>query len=193
MCSNFGRLVNLGRILREDHSPYYKEPRLIKPNNNHSYNHLFLAIYTHGKRVAIRYVHRLVAELFIENPNKYNEVEHLDADATNNHYTNLRWCTRSMNRMNPISHQRWLDSMRGKERVNRRRPIVQLLNGVMIKQYTGCCETKKDRFSPNAVRQVCRGCNKTSGGYQWMFLSDYENLINKSKNSTSQTDNENSD
>jgi hypothetical protein len=41
--------------------------------------------------------HRLVAEYYINNPNNYNEVNHLDGNKENNHFTNLEWCTRSQN------------------------------------------------------------------------------------------------
>ena len=45
-------------------------------------------------------VHRLMAETFIENPNKYEEVDHIDRNRSNNVIENLRWASKKMNRDN---------------------------------------------------------------------------------------------
>jgi len=49
-----------------------------------------------GYRHSIK-VHRLVAKAFCPNPNNYKEVNHIDGNKLNNHYTNLEWCSRSHN------------------------------------------------------------------------------------------------
>jgi hypothetical protein len=40
------------------------------------------------------YVHRLVAEAFLENPNNYEEVDHIDGNPENNMIENLRYANR---------------------------------------------------------------------------------------------------
>ena len=41
--------------------------------------------------------HRLVAQLFIPNPNNYTEVNHIDGDKSHNFKENLQWCDRVFN------------------------------------------------------------------------------------------------
>ncbi len=42
-------------------------------------------------------VHRLVAEAFVPNPNKLNEVNHIDENTKNNNACNLEWVTHKQN------------------------------------------------------------------------------------------------
>jgi hypothetical protein len=48
-------------------------------------------------KVYQRLVHRLVAKYFIDNPNNYNIVNHIDEIKDNNHFSNLEWVTQREN------------------------------------------------------------------------------------------------
>lgn len=45
-----------------------------------------------------KYIHRLVAETFLPNPNGLPEVNHIDGNKKNNNVYNLEWCTTSDNK-----------------------------------------------------------------------------------------------
>ena len=45
-------------------------------------------------------MHRLVAEAFCNNPDGKTQVDHIDNNRLNNHYTNLRWTSLSENNRN---------------------------------------------------------------------------------------------
>ena len=65
-------------------------------NIAHGYKRIRVTDIDTGKRRYLR-VHRLVAIYFIDNPNNYDQVNHIDGDKLNNHVSNLEWCNLSMN------------------------------------------------------------------------------------------------
>ena len=58
--------------------------------------YLQLHLFCDGKKRKA-YVHRLVADTFIENTHGCKEVNHKDGNKTNNCVSNLEWCTRAEN------------------------------------------------------------------------------------------------
>lgn len=62
--------------------------------NNIGYNRVTLY---NNKRKQRFFVHRLVATLFLPNPNNLPEVNHIDDNKNNNNVSNLEWCSRIYN------------------------------------------------------------------------------------------------
>ena len=50
----------------------------------------------------MQYSHRLVAKYFLDNPGGKLEVNHIDGNKSNNHVSNLEWCTTQEN----LEHKR---------------------------------------------------------------------------------------
>ena len=67
---------------------------ILKPHPKNGY--LAVNLHKDGK-VKHYYIHRLVAEAFIPNPQNKPNVNHRDCDTKNNSVENLEWCTQSEN------------------------------------------------------------------------------------------------
>lgn len=69
-----------------------KEKLLKQVIRNNNYPYYFVGLLKDGKRKYFA-VHRLVAMMFIPNPNNYKQVDHLDGNKLNNNVENLEWVT----------------------------------------------------------------------------------------------------
>lgn len=62
--------------------------------------YLLYDFYDKPRKVSRLSIHRVVARLFVDNPNNYTEVDHIDRNPINNAATNLRWVNRTENMRN---------------------------------------------------------------------------------------------
>lgn len=86
------RISNLGRIhdTKKDKYTYGYE---------NSSGYLQWTFYLNNGKTVSKLVHRLVAQIFVNNPNpdEYNEVDHINANKHDNRDSNLRWCNNILN------------------------------------------------------------------------------------------------
>ena len=86
-----------GYYIREDGNVRSPKRESLKPKLTNS-GYRFIYIKINGDFKAM-YLHRLVSEYFIknDNPEETFQVNHIDSDKLNNHYTNLEWVTPKQN------------------------------------------------------------------------------------------------
>jgi hypothetical protein len=68
----------------------------IKKQTLNPCGYYYLTVSLNNKICCIR-VHRIVASAFIENPNEYSDVHHVNGIKTDNSAINLEWCSRKQN------------------------------------------------------------------------------------------------
>lgn len=83
------QISNLGNV-KSLHCNKEKIMKLTIRSKNYPY--YFVGLLKNGKRKYFA-VHRLVAQAFVNNPNNYNQVDHLDGNKLNNNANNLEWVT----------------------------------------------------------------------------------------------------
>lgn len=65
-----------------------------------------------NNQVKYYFMHRLVAEAFIPNPNDLPFIDHINTIREDNKVENLRWCTQKENCNNPLTRQKLKESIR---------------------------------------------------------------------------------
>lgn len=67
-------------------------------------NYLKVNLYSEDGKQHKKFVHRIVAETFIPNPQGFKEVNHIDCNGKNNSVENLEWCDRRKNLEHAYAH-----------------------------------------------------------------------------------------
>lgn len=146
MASNFGRVKSLKK----------GKERILKPRKD-SGGYLQVDLYKDGKH-HWTLVHRLVAELFLSNPNNLPQVNHINEDKTDNRLENLEYCDRQYN----------IDYSQSKA-------VAQFtLDGKKVNEFKSAIEAARQLgFNQGNISHCCLGKYKQAYGFKWQYK--YEN------------------
>lgn len=151
--SNYGRVLSLYR--------YRKKSKNILKTFTRKTGYIAVTLQKNGKRET-KLVHQLVALCFIDNPNNYPIINHIDENPSNNRVDNLEWCTHKYNS----------NYGTGKLRCAAAHHVACACykDGKLIKEYPSIESTKKDGFVPHAVCWVCKGNRARHYGLEWRYV-----------------------
>lgn len=166
--SNYGRVKSLkrNRILRN--SLCFKQP------SPHYRVHISSCIKKINKMF---YIHRLVARMFIPNPNNYLIINHIDGNRYNNKASNLEWCTVEQNNQHAfkigiIKIKKGKENhMYGKPSLKRKKVAQFNKNNEFIRNWESIQQAQKELNISN-ISSCCYNFRKTSGGYKWKFVEE---------------------
>ena len=170
------KVSNLGRILSLNYRNTGKA-ELMKPFDNGK-GYLQVGFWKNGETNWC-YVHRLVAETFLPNPEGKPEVNHKDEDKTNNFVflnedgsvdkkkSNLEWKNHRDNCNHGTRNERISKAMTNGKLSKR---VLQLsLSGDLIKEWPSTRECGRNGFNQGAVWACCNGKKPQYKGFRWEY------------------------
>lgn len=146
-------------------------------------DYLRINLYKGKGRETTKSVHRLVAEAFIPNPNKYPCINHIDMNKQNNNIENLEWCSYKEN--NKKAREQKPQIIVGIKKYNREtkpKKICQFtLDGAFVSEYinaheaslgSGVCERNILQVASKTPYNSKGSTRKQAGGFVWIFKEE---------------------
>ena len=170
------KVSNLGKILSLDYRRTGRAELMTPFESTGGY--LKVELSKNGKTKKC-YVHRLVSEAFLDNPENLPEVNHKDEDKTNNFVflnedgsvdkekSNLEWKNHRDNCNHGTRNERIA-------KANSKRVIQLSLSGELIREWESTHECGRNGFTRQRVVDCCNGKQKSHKGFRFMYTEDYE-------------------
>lgn len=172
--SNTGRVVRLERKIWSTRNNSFSvlPERLLKldASKSGSANAAYVSVtLTKDGESKKFFVHRLVAEAFIPNPNGYTVINHIDENPLNNNVDNLEWCTQEYN--TNYGNRNTKVSIKLGEAVEQ-----YDMEGNLLNTFRSAAEACRQLGLPpnrqSNISAVCRGIRKSSLGFVWKFVEN---------------------
>ena len=172
----FGRVFGLDRTITvADGDRTYEKPiagRQLK-QSMHSKGYKTVSLTKDGETKQM-FVHRIVSEAFLPNPENLPMVNHKDEDKTNNFLENLEWCTAAYNRTYGSAVERHAKTIRGRKSEKRVAVIQRRPDGTFKERFSSVAEAAEAmNGSTSAISAVCKGKRRIAYGYLWEYADDF--------------------
>lgn len=173
--SNFGNVLSVICGPKTNSVHLKKKSKILSPVPT-NFGYYKVELYKNGIG-KIFYVHRLVAQAFIPNPECKPQVNHIDGNKANNNVCNLEWVTASENQKHSIS----LCLKKSSPNIGRigslnpsSKTILQYdLNGNFVKKWVGVSEAaRKMGCGCSSISACLVGRHKTCKGYIWKYAEE---------------------
>lgn len=163
--SNCGNVRSLKRIGNRPFGVGYYGGVLLKQSKTSGYQRVSLC--KNNKKTGM-FVHRLVADAFIPNPDNYPQVNHKDEVKTNNCVENLEWCTVQYNCNYGTCKERRAKSHSVSKKCKH---ILQYdLYGNFIKEWVSASEAARQlNASHGNIWMCCLGERRQTKGFMFKF------------------------
>ncbi len=161
--SNLGQVKSLERYDKSNHK---RKEKLLTPTKTNN-NYLVVCLTMKNKHINY-YIHRLVAEAFIPNPNNLPCVNHKDENKENNCVDNLEWCTAEYNNNYGTRNERVISKkINGKKS----KTVIQYdLKDNFIQEWPSVREIERQLgYKNSGISVCCLGKQKTAYGYKWKY------------------------
>ncbi len=117
-----------------------------------------------------KYIHRLVAETFIVNPDNFPEVNHIDENKQNNNILNLEWCNRNYNNLYGTKINRYI------EKVGKKVEQIDIKSNQVVRIFSSIREASRyTETTFSSIQKCCNGKMKKSNGYKWRYTDEIYN------------------
>jgi hypothetical protein len=111
---------------------------ILQKNNN---GYFLLVLKVNNKRIQILH-HRFIAQIFLPNPENFNEINHIDKNKSNNSVKNLEWCDRKYNASFSLAKKYLIENIKTGEKY-------------VIENLSDWC--KDNNVSSTSAHKVCSG------------------------------------
>lgn len=165
--SNLGRIKSVERIIVGKNGVTIPVKSKIKKPFDNGRGYLSVMLYKGNKGYPM-YVHRIVCEAFIPNPNNLPCVNHKDENKQNNNINNLEWCTYSYNNSYNGLRERVVDTYK-KNHKNMKTVYQYSLEGDFISSFIGVREAERITGC-KTIHHNLTGLYKQAGGYRWSYV-----------------------